>query len=184
MKSIEAIFWGALAFIVALIIEVISSSLGDDPSHSGQVDPGFRTVMLLVLIEEMAKLFVLMRAAAGKIIAPAPILIFGTVFGLIEVWLFGQKNELGVMNGLAATLPIVLVHLGTAAIYGYCLNRKNWAWLAGGLAVGIIFHAAYNFQEILQVSSPDIRWMQVSALTLAAIALFFAQTSSLHDKEA
>jgi hypothetical protein len=184
MKSIEAIFWGALAFIVALIAEIISSSFGDGPSLSGQADPDFRTVMLLVLIEELAKFLVLMRAAAGKIIAPAPIMIFGAVFGSIEVWLLGQRNELGIMNGLVAAMPIILVHLGTAVIYGYCLNRKNWAWLAGGLAVGIIFHAAYNFQEIIQISAPSIRWMQVSALTLAAIALIFAQTPSLHDKDA
>lgn len=184
MKSIEAIFWGVLAFIVALITEVIFSSFGDEPNISSQADPGFRTILLLVLIEELAKFFVLMRAAAGKIIAPAPILIFGTVFGLIEIWLLGQKNELGAMTGLAAALPIILIHLGTAAIYGYCLNRKNWTWLLTGLAVGIIFHASYNSQEVLQVSVPSIRWMQVSAMTLAAIALIFAQILNLHDKDA
>ena len=150
MKSIEAIFWGILAFIAALVAEVLLSSMSDGSYLSARTEPGLGAVMSFVMIEELAKFFVLWRASAGKIIAPAPIMVFGAVFGLIEIWLLGQKDGLGAVTGLAAALPIMLVHLGTAVIYGYCLNRKNRLWQLAGLSVGIVFHATYNLQEILQ----------------------------------
>ncbi len=145
MKIVESFFWGVLAALGSLILEVAAVEI-----VSGEEKNFFLYVFLFPLIEETFKFFFIFRQAAsfsGGFLFFAGAFALGAGFAATEIFFIRLDYFAPDANFLRGSASILSVHLLAALAIGYGVKTfypsLAKALFFGGLAA-ILIHGAYN----------------------------------------
>lgn len=154
MRQIESFFWGIIAALGALLIELIVFIIASVNTSSKNAIP-FQELFLLpafligaVLIEEIFKYLVISKRVELYSLEKSYIvnsLFVGLGFVSTEFWLLSSS---GVALSNQIILELSIIHLGTSGIIGYIIatrNPKKISTFLFAIAIASIFHGGYNF---------------------------------------
>ena len=153
MAQIESIFWGIIAALGALVIELvffIGSSIYFSPSTEISFSQFFilpQFIIVAACIEEIFKYIVISKridqiSFEKSYILNSLFVGFG-FFGVEMVLIFMSKN----LPEIQFLIEIAIVHLGTAGLIGYFVATKNPKKIMTFLLAiifAVAFHASYN----------------------------------------
>ena len=153
MKQIESFFWGIIAALGALVVELIVFMLFSASSNQianlsfSQLFSIPQFVIAMVLVEEILKYTVIstrIDILSMRRSYLANSLLVGLGFFSIELGLIlitGAVPQISILGEIA------LVHIGTAGLIGYIVATKNPKKISTFIhakLLTIFFHGAYN----------------------------------------
>lgn len=153
MAQIESIFWGIIAALGALVIELvffIGSSIYLNPSVEISFSQFFilpQFIIVAAFIEEIFKYIVISKRIDMFSLEKSYIInsfFVGLGFFGVEMGLILISGELPAIQFL---IEIAIVHLGTAGLIGYFVaarNPKKVTTFLLAITFAIAFHASYN----------------------------------------
>lgn len=154
MKSLESLFWGAIAALGALVLELVLASILISPA--ADMRPailGATSLSWIVLaaaaIEESFKYLIISRRIAVSCTGRSCIinsLLCGLGFGALELTLFFSGNlSFGATSFQIWSLP--LLHMLTSAYIGYRIivkKSRSFVVILTIIAPATLIHAAFN----------------------------------------
>ena len=153
MAQIESIFWGIIAALGALVVELVffigssiylSSSAGISFSQFFVI-PQF--IIVAACIEEIFKYLVISKRI--EMLSLEKSYIINSLF--VGLGFFGVELTLILMSknlpGVQSLIEIAILHIGTAGLIGYFVATKNPKKITTfllAIVFAIAFHASYN----------------------------------------
>ena len=153
MAQIESIFWGIIAALGALVVELvffIGSSIYFSPSAEISFSQFFiipQFIIVAACIEEIFKYIVISKGIERLSFEKSYItnsLFAGLGFFGVEMALILMSKGL---PGFRALIEIAIVHVGTSGLIGYFVaikNPKKIATFLLAIVFAVAFHASYN----------------------------------------
>jgi len=157
MKLFESFFWGIIAALGALIVEIVFyiitsffiNPIGTMPFIQFFIIPKF--IIAAACIEEILKYIIIFKRFS--VLPPeksklANALMIGLGFFLFELVLILATR---ISPASQFLIEIAIIHIGTAVLMGGILIVKNIQKIAAflyAIAAAVIFHAAYNLLSI------------------------------------
>lgn len=154
MNQLESFFWGIIAALSALIVEIIFYIIilffmGETTASLSQSFTFPEFIAVFAFIEEAFKYIVIfkrLRLPSVKKIGLVNVFFIGFGFFLFESVLIVSTKTL---PSLWPLLEIAIVHIGTAILIGGILIIKNTSKIVTNfvyaMAASLFFHIAYNF---------------------------------------
>ncbi len=154
MRQMESFFWGIIAALGALVIELIAFIYFSIFSFH-QADISFSALFIIpkfiilgVFIEESFKYIIISKCVERMSLGRSYIinsLFVGLGFFLTEI---GLASTTGVLPRANILTEVAIIHIGTAGLIGYIIATKNpkrlWVFLYT-LIWASFFHGSYNF---------------------------------------
>lgn len=155
MKQIELFFWGIIAALGALLVEILFSfsmtayANPDNILDFNLFNSSLLLVVSFVLVEEMFKYLIIVKKVELFSLERSYIfnsLIVGLGFATTELTLIALQNN-GSLENFFSLGRVAIVHISTAGIMGYLValgnpNRlKTFFW---AITLSSILHLAYN----------------------------------------
>ncbi len=154
MRQLESFFWGIIAALGALFVELLifiglstyNSSMSNVSFSQLFLLPGF--VIVAAATEEMFKYLIIAKRVDLYSLEKSYIvnaLFVGLGFAATEFWLLASSGALPSRQILG---ELAILHLGTAGIIGYLVATKNPKRVSTFLytiSLVTFFHASYNF---------------------------------------
>ena len=183
MAQVESIFWGIIAALGALVIELvffIGSSIYSNPLAEISFSQFFilpQFIIVAVCIEETFKYIVISKRIDMLSLEKSYIinsLFVGLgFFGVEMALIFMSKN----MPATQFLIEIAILHLGTAGLIGYFVATKNPKKITTFLLAiffTITFHASYNILLLKRESIQNyLIFALLGLLVVLNIANFF-----------
>jgi len=157
MILIESFFWGILAALGALVVEIVFyvfvspfvDPAGAMPFSQFFIIPNF--IIVAAFIEEILKYILISKRFS--VLSPeklrfANALLIGLGFFLIELMFILATK---VSPAPQFLIEIAIVHIGTAGLIGGILaikNARKFATFVYVIAVAVTFHSAYNLLSL------------------------------------
>lgn len=162
MRQLESFFWGIIAALGAIVIELIifiifSTTMSSASSVSFSqlfIMPQF--IILAACIEEIFKYIIIAKKIDTFSFNRTYLLnsfLIGLGFLFIELGLASMSNPLPNLNILT---EIAIIHIGTAGIIGYVVatkNPKKVSTFFQAIIFATFFHAAYNLLILERTSA-------------------------------
>jgi hypothetical protein len=160
MKYLESFFWGVIAAMGALTVELIFSQIAQMPDSASNFSAAVWTIspswFLLVgaFIEESFK-FLVIAGRIAKIFSGGGLfvssLILGAGFSAFEIFLIFQNSGIGGNPNVAGIISVGFLHISAAGIIGILwpyFKNKPGIYLTAPLVVSLIVHFAFNWLVI------------------------------------
>jgi len=157
MTQIESIFWGIIAALGALVIELvffIGSSIYINPTMEISFSQFFiipQFLVVAVCIEEIFKYIVISKRIERLSLEKS--CIINSLF--VGLGFFGVEMALILMSknlpGIQSLIEIAIVHIGTSGLIGYFVATKNPKKITTfllAIVFAIVFHASYNLMVL------------------------------------
>ena len=131
MRQIESFFWGIIAALGALVIELILFiyfsifSIHQADVSFSQLFTIPQFIILGVLIEELFKYIIISKCVeriSSGILYIVNSIFVGLGFFLTEI---GLASTTGTLPGANILIEVAIIHIGTAALIGYIVATKN-----------------------------------------------------------
>ena len=179
MHQLESIFWGILAGLSAIFIELMlfaTFSLFANPGGEISMTKFFTLpffVIAIAFVEEFCKYTVIatrIEKFSLKWSYFLNSLLVGLGFLAVEL---GLILEVGNIPSAALFSELAIIHLGTAAIIGYVItfnNPKKISTFFLAVFPALVFHASYNILSLGQNMLTDYAR---NALLLVLVFLIF-----------
>ena len=186
MNQLESVFWGIIAGLAAIFIELIvfvGYSLATDSSSDISLLKFFSIpafVIAGVFIEEICKYAVIatrIDLLSLKWSYFLNSLLAGLGFFAVELGLILQAGTLPAYSLIG---ELALVHMGTCALMGYVVTFRNPKKISTFLLAifpALVFHGSYNILSLGRNSITDY-----AVESLLAVLLFFVFLSALDIK--
>ena len=153
MAQIESIFWGIIAALGALVIELvffIGSSIYINPTMEISFSQFFiipQFIIVAACIEEIFKYIVISKRIERLSFEKSYIinsLLVGLGFFGVEIMLILTSKNLPAVQFL---IEIAILHMGTSGLIGYFVaikNPKKITTFLLAIIFAVAFHASYN----------------------------------------
>ena len=177
MKQLQSFFLGILAALGALFLEILFLNFSEPLSYSANNAPlqsfssfGF-IFFLSIFIEELLKALFIFKILSKEKNITRNSFFLGLGFSLLEISLVYWNFRFGREFDLSGIIGIGIIHISTAVIIGYFLEKKTKSRirsLLSGLILAFFTHSLYNI-----LSSSEIEHQKQLIVTLLSF-LFFA----------
>lgn len=158
MRQLESIFWGIIAALGALVIELIAFI-----GISAYINPDFtlsfsqffivpQFIIFFACIEELFKYIIISKRIEMLSLEKTYVinsLLVGLGFFGVELILISMSTK--VLPTWTILAEIAILHMGTSGLIGYVVaikNPKKFSTLLYVLPVAVFFHASYNLLTI------------------------------------
>lgn len=180
MKKIELFFWGILAALGALLVEVLIAFGLAAYQHQGATldfeffNGSLALLVIFVLIEELFKYFIIAKKIEALSLGRSFIfnsLLMGAGFALTEIGLIVLQSG-GLTSDYSALGRIAVVHIATAGIMGYSFalgNPKRVSTAFRALLIPSVLHLAYN---LLAFKGDNFAYTDQLVVFLLALLVF------------
>lgn len=179
MKQLQSFFLGILAALGALILEIFFLNFSNPLSYSGNnYHNGFSSFGFIfffaVFIEEFLKALVIFKVLAKWKNITINSFFLGLGFSLLEISLVFWKSQFEIEPNLVGIIGVGIVHVSTAVILGYCLekNTKNrLEYFLGGFILAFAGHCLFNILNIFEFEHQE-KFVQALLIFLFFITFF------------
>lgn len=160
MAQIESFFWGIIAALGALIIELIifiAFSTSGNPTQNISFSSLFAIPQLIIIaafIEELFKYLIIVKRVDVMSMGRTSLVnsfFVGAGFLSTELALISQASTLPPTNLL---IEISIIHIGTAGLIGYIIATKNpnkISTLLIAIILATILHSSYNLLVLKRI---------------------------------
>jgi hypothetical protein len=154
MRQFESFFWGIIAALGALFVQLMIF-IGFMTFNNPAANTSFSALYLLpqfiilsALIEESFKYLIIAKRIELYSLEKSYVvnsLLVGLGFAATELWLLSSQATLPSPQILS---ELAIIHIGTAGLIGYLVatkNPKKFSTFLGAITLVTFFHAGYNF---------------------------------------
>lgn len=177
MHQLESFFWGIVAALGALVIELTATtgySFFTDPYGDFSVEKFFTLPVAIIgiaAIEEFFKYLLIAKKVEYLSLERSYVvnsLFFGLGFAAAELFLIRQASVLNAIP-LSNLVGIAIIHMSTASLIGYRIATKNPSNLIMALTTLSIATALHSVYNILLTMSGERIFYVIGSYTVLLV---------------
>jgi len=187
MHKLEALFWGILAALAALVIEFIILIIHQSITVQTPAVGLTYGISLAVFVEEFFKYTVIWKISLKEKSVTTVFLnafLVGVGFSLIEIALNILNRPDSWRTLFPAYLGLFLIHTATASILGYYFASQKKRLLKNNILVFLLiifWHFCFNLAVMYKISYLAIYFVLLALLALLFLSFFKLKNSSLRS---